>query len=69
MLRTTIHHLNTASPYQFNRKRSVCIFDGIENSGFLNTPVHRNTLILHKPTELQYLVDTGDKEKLSQILY
>ncbi len=34
VLCTTIHHVSTASPYQFNRKRSVCIFDGTENHTF-----------------------------------
>lgn len=33
-----LHHLNTALPYQFNRKSSVCVFDSVEiTSEFLNT--------------------------------
>lgn len=65
------YHLNTASTYQFNRKRSVCIFDNTENTGFLNTPnidkaycqahtalKHKINMVFFIPNEIQVVTIT-----------
>ncbi len=52
VLCTTIHHLNIASLYQFNKGGASVFLTVLKiiPSGFLNTLVYRNTLIPPKPT-------------------